>query len=86
MRDLLLRGELAAGQIAAPFSITRPAVSQHLLVLRNAGLVSVRKRGREQAYCLRAEPLREVYDWAEHYVHFGNEKMSALGHYLNETK
>jgi DNA-binding transcriptional ArsR family regulator len=86
MLDLLSRGELPAGQIAAPFSITRPAVSQHLHVLRKAGLVSVRRSGREQLYRLRAEPLREIYDWAAHYVHFWNDKLSALGQYLNENK
>jgi len=85
MLDLLSRGHLPAGQIAAPFSITRPAVSQHLLVLRRAGLVTVRKRGREQVYRLKAEPLREVYDWAEHYLHFWNDKLSALGRYLDQS-
>ena len=79
MLDLLSRGDLPAGQIAAPFSITRPAISQHLLVLRRAGLVSVRKRGREQVYQLKANPLRQVYDWAAHYVRFWNSKLSGLG-------
>jgi DNA-binding transcriptional ArsR family regulator len=86
MLDLLSSGEMAAGQIAAPFAITRPAVSQHLHVLRKAGLVSVRKQGREHVYRLRPEPLREVFDWAAHYAHFWNEKLFALGQYLNETE
>jgi len=85
MLDLLSQGDLPAGQIATPFSITRPAVSQHLLVLRRAGLVTVKKRGREQVYRLKAEPLREVYDWAEHYLHFWNDKLSALGEYLDQS-
>jgi len=85
MLDLLSRGDLPAGRIAAPFSITRSAVSQHLLVLRKAGLVSGRKRGREQVYRLKAEPLREVYDWAAHYVHFWNDKLAALGQYLDQS-
>jgi DNA-binding transcriptional ArsR family regulator len=76
---------LPAGQIAAPFSITRPAVSQHLLVLRRAGLVTVKKRGREQVYRLKADPLREVYDWAEHCLHFWNDKLSTLGQYLDQS-
>ena len=82
--DLLVGGELAAGEIAAPFSITRPAVSQHLRVLRRAGLVTVRRRGREQIYGLQARRLRQVYDWVEHYEQFWNEKLVALGEYLDK--
>jgi DNA-binding transcriptional ArsR family regulator len=82
--DLLVGGELAAGEIAAPFSITRPAVSQHLRILRRAGLVTVRRQGREQIYGLRAKPLRQVHDWVGHYERFWNEKLVALGQYLDE--
>lgn len=81
--DLLVRGELAAGEIAAPFSISRPAVSQHLRVLRRAGLVTVRRQGREQIYGLHAKPLRQVYDWVEHYEQFWNAGLTALGDYLD---
>ena len=80
--DMLRRGELAASVIASPFRISRPAVSRHLTVLRRAGLVSVRRRGREQIYRLQAQPLQELFDWVEHYRAFWNEKMTALGHYL----
>jgi DNA-binding transcriptional ArsR family regulator len=80
--DMLCRGDLAASAIASPFRISRPAVSRHLTVLRKAGLVSVHRRGREQIYRLRARPLREVFDWAEHYRAFWNDKMAALGDYL----
>jgi DNA-binding transcriptional ArsR family regulator len=80
--DMLSRGDLAASAIASPFHISRPAVSRHLTVLRKAGLVSVRRRGREQIYRLRAQPLHEVFDWVEHYRAFWNEKMAALGDYL----
>jgi len=81
--DLLAKGEMAAGQIAVPFAISRPAVSQHLRILRDAGLVSVRKAGREQIYSLRAIPIREVYDWAEHYERFWPDRLSALGKHLD---
>jgi DNA-binding transcriptional ArsR family regulator len=82
--DLLAKGELAAGELAAPFSITRPAVSQHLRILRRAGLVTVRRQGREQIYGLQAKPLRQVYDWVEHYEQFWNQKLAALGEYLDK--
>jgi DNA-binding transcriptional ArsR family regulator len=84
--DLLANGEMAAGDIAAPFAISRPAVSQHLRILRNAGLVSVRKKGREQIYSLRAIPIREIYDWAEHYQRFWPDRLSALGKHLDQQR
>lgn len=83
---MLSRGDLAATVIASPFRISRPAVSRHLAVLRKAGLVSVHRRGREQIYRLRAEPLQELFDWVEHYREFWNEKMNALGNYLATMK
>jgi DNA-binding transcriptional ArsR family regulator len=84
--DLLASGERAAGEIAAPFAISRPAVSQHLRILRDAGLVSVRKKGREQIYSLCAAPIREVYDWAEHYQQFWPDRLSALGKHLDQQR
>ncbi|MBV8213691.1 MAG: winged helix-turn-helix transcriptional regulator [Verrucomicrobia bacterium] len=82
--DLLAKGEMPAGEIAAPFAISRPAISQHLTILRDAGLVSVRKKGREQIYSLCAVPIREVYDWAEHYQRFWPDRLSALGKHLDQ--
>jgi DNA-binding transcriptional ArsR family regulator len=83
---MLSRGDLAANAIASPFRISRPAVSRHLTVLRKAGLVSVRRRGREQIYRLRPQPLREVSDWVEHYRAFWGERMAALGVYLRSQQ
>jgi DNA-binding transcriptional ArsR family regulator len=59
--------ELPVKHLAAPFSVSRPAVSQHLAVLLAAGLVRERKVGRERRYRLQAERLREVYEWAGSY-------------------
>jgi DNA-binding transcriptional ArsR family regulator len=84
--DMLSRGQLSAGEIARPFRISRPAISQHLTVLRSAGLVSVRRQGREQIYSLRPAPLREVYDWVDHYRAFWPAKLEALGAYLREKE
>ncbi len=80
--DELGRGERAVNDLARPFRMSRPAVSQHLRILLDAGAVSVRKVGRERHYKLRAAPLREVYDWLEHYKKFWTEKLTALGTYL----
>ena len=71
-------------QIAAPLTMTLSAVSQHLKILRDAGLVSVRRAGRERWYRLEAHPLREVSDWARTYERFWNEKMDALAEFLDD--
>jgi DNA-binding transcriptional ArsR family regulator len=54
-----------------------------LRVLREAGLVTATRAGRERHYRLRAERLREVYDWVGHYQKFWNEKLTALGKLLD---
>lgn len=81
--DILSHGQLAAGEIASHFRLSRPAISQHLHVLRRAKLVAVKRKGREQIYRLRPEPLREVYDWIAHYQEFWPTKVAAPGNYLD---
>jgi DNA-binding transcriptional ArsR family regulator len=47
--------------------MSQPAISQHLRILRDAGLVRVRQSGRQRFYCLNAAPLSEVFEWARVY-------------------
>lgn len=81
----LAGGEQPVNSLAAPFAMSRPAVSQHLRVLLDAGLVVERRVGRERVYRLRAEPLREVRDWVGHYEAFRTDKLGVLGEYLDRT-
>jgi len=60
---LLRPGPLTVGAIAREFAISRPAVSRHLRVLREAGLVSDQARGRERVYRLDLTPLEDVESW-----------------------
>ena len=60
---LLRDGELAAGEIAGCFAVSRPAVSRHLRVLRQAGLVVEEARGRRRVYRLDPAPLRPLEGW-----------------------
>ena len=72
----LVRGrELAAGEIAANFDVTRPAVSQHLNVLKEAGLVSERRNGTKRLYRARPEGLFELKAFLEE---FWDERLEAL--------
>lgn len=79
----LAEGEQPATAFLDQFAISQPALSQHLKVLRAAGLVDVRRDGRRRLYRLRAEPLRLVHDWAAHFERFWNDRLDRLGAWLD---
>jgi DNA-binding transcriptional ArsR family regulator len=72
---LVRHGELSAGEIAAHFDVTRPAVSQHLNVLKEAGLLSERRHGTRRLYRARLEGLAELKAFLEE---FWDERLGAL--------
>ncbi len=76
--DLLAGGELAAGELAGRFPVSRPAISRHLRVLREAGLVRVRTDGRRRVYALDPGPLRELDAWLERYRDLWAQRLDAL--------
>src|SRR5271165_2278962 len=79
----LARGEAPVGELAAPFSISQPAISKHLKVLERAGLI---QRGREAQWrpCrLDAGPLQDAAGWVEEYRHFWEPHLDALERYLD---
>ena len=61
--SLVRDGELTAGEIASHFDVTRPAISQHLNVLKEAGLVDERRNGTRRLYRVRPEGLTELRDF-----------------------
>jgi DNA-binding transcriptional ArsR family regulator len=65
--ELVRDRELPAGELAAEFEVSRPAVSRHLRVLREAGLVQERREGRLRLYRADPAPLRELRDWLDDY-------------------
>lgn len=81
--DRLIQGEMTVNHLAQPFAVSRPAISQHLAILMESGLVSKEVRGREHYYRLRPENLNEVREWITHFERFWPEKLDALGDYLN---
>ncbi|MFV8752029.1 ArsR/SmtB family transcription factor [Nannocystaceae bacterium ST9] len=76
-------GECAALDLGEGLEASQPALSKHLKVLRDAGLVRVRRSGRHQLYAMNPVPLREVVDWIEKYRRFWDERLDALGRYLD---
>ncbi|MEO6712325.1 MAG: metalloregulator ArsR/SmtB family transcription factor [Mycobacteriales bacterium] len=63
--ELLGPSPMTAGDIAARFDVSRPAVSRHLRVLREAGLVRVEGAAQHRVYSLECEPLHELEEWIE---------------------
>jgi DNA-binding transcriptional ArsR family regulator len=72
---LVREGELSAGEIAAHFEVTRPAISQHLTVLKEAGLVSERRNGTRRLYRARPAGLAELKAFLDG---FWDERLDAL--------
>ncbi len=70
-------GERSAGDIAAHFEITRPAISQHLAVLREAGLVTARRDGTRRLYSARPQGVVEIRAWIDRFWRDGLERLRA---------
>ena len=81
--DLLAEGERTVNDLLGYFSFSQPALSQHLKVLRDAGLVGVRQEGRLRHYSLQVGGLRSVADWVVAYERFWTEKLDVLGDVLD---
>jgi DNA-binding transcriptional ArsR family regulator len=77
-------GPLPVQELATHFAMRRPSVSEHLKVLKDAGLVREQKSGRQRFYRLEAEPLQEVSDWLSPYERFWRERLTSLRELLDE--
>lgn len=84
MLDLLTEAERSVNDIAAYFEMSRPAVSQHLRVLLDAGLVTERRQGRERRYRLVPEQLGPVRDWIAPYERFWDDHLQRLQKHLTK--
>ncbi|MFL6123234.1 ArsR/SmtB family transcription factor [Actinophytocola sp.] len=82
--ELLRGGERAAGELVERLGIAQPTVSKHLKLLREHGLVSVRQDAQRRVYRLSPEPLRELESWLAPYRVLWADRLSALGHHLDE--
>lgn len=82
--DLLADGERSAGDLVASLpALTQPAVSRHLRVLREVGLVEVRPDGQRRIYALRADGLVEIDTWIERYRRYWPRHLDALSRHLD---
>lgn len=84
--DALTEGPLPVHDLAAGFTISRPAVSQHLRVLKDASLVAEERVGKERRYRLNPAPLRDVDNWVGHYERFWRDRLLALHDVLDDGR
>ena len=84
--SLLANQKLTLSGVAEHFDISRPAVSKHIRILAECGLVVVHRQGRER-YCeARLEKLNEVSDWVGHYRQVWEQRLDRLDEYLSELQ
>jgi DNA-binding transcriptional ArsR family regulator len=84
MLNALSEGERTVGELAEPFDISLAAVSKHLIVLEDAGLVDRRVDGRTTICRLRAEPLADVREWVSFFESFWTDKLDRLARLMTE--
>jgi Predicted transcriptional regulators len=82
--QLLVDEEMPVNVISGHYAMSRTAVSKHLRVLQEAGLVKERKVGRETRYRLEPEPLLELKRWLSYYERFWENKLQALKRFVEE--
>jgi len=81
----LSRGDALVSELAAPFSMSLPAISKHLRVLEDAGLISKKKFGRSRVCHLEAEPLQKVASWTGFYKSFWDIRLDRLSQSLEQN-
>ena len=84
MLDLLLESDRPVNAIAGHFQMSRPAVSQHLRILLDAGLVTEQRHGRERRYHLVPERLGPVREWIAHYERVWDDRLQRLQKLLSK--
>lgn len=84
--NLLAYQNLNLNAVADKFDISRPAVSKHIKILAECGLIVISQQGRERYCSPNIVKLKEVADWVSRYEDFWNKKLDALGEFLAKEK
>jgi DNA-binding transcriptional ArsR family regulator len=84
--DLLRDGELPVGELVARLNMSQPAVSKHLRVLKEAGMVDVRADAQRRLYRIRPEPLAELDDWLASYRKLWTTRLDRLEEHLDRRR
>ncbi len=84
--NLIAYKSMNLNAIADNFDVSRPAISQHIKILTECGMVVIRQEGRERFCEARLEALREVSNWVDQYHSYWNEKLNSLDKYINKVQ
>ena len=84
--ELLRGGPLPVNDIHVRLKLRQSQASQHLKVLKDAGLVAMEPRAQQRLYSLRAEPLKQLHDWLDRYRHIWEERFEALDEIVEDLK
>lgn len=84
--NMLAHESLNVNEVAEHFIVSRPAISKHVKILTECGLIIIKREGRERYCHARLDKLNEVSDWVEQYRRFWNVKLDALEDYLDELQ
>ncbi len=75
---LLSKNDLTINKVAENFNVSRPAISKHVKILKECGLVEIRQQGRERYCSVNPKPLKDVYRWLAYFDRFWDKKLNAL--------
>ena len=82
----LCEGEATVSELARPFQMSMPAISKHIRVLEQAGLIRQSRRAQYRPCTIQAAPLREVSEWTEQYRHIWEASFERLHEYINQIE
>ncbi|MEO8231558.1 MAG: metalloregulator ArsR/SmtB family transcription factor [Ignavibacteriota bacterium] len=83
---LLSENKLTLNGVTENFKISRPAISKHVRILEECGLVTINQQGRERYCVVNPEPLNEVYDWLSYFDRFWDKKLNSLKTLMEKKK
>lgn len=84
--DLLSKKSLNLNAVAENFNISRPAISKHIRILTECGLIIIRQEGRERYCDVQLQKLKQVAKWTQQYSRFWDEKLNTLQSFLAKEK
>ena len=84
--NMIAHESLHLNLVAEKFHVSRPAISKHIKILTECGLITIRQEGRHRYCDAKLEKLNVVSDWVEHYKKFWTQKLDALEIYLDELQ
>lgn len=82
----LVDGEATVNELAAPFNMSLPAISKHIKVLEQAGLITQGQKAQYRPCVINVTPLKEVSTWTEQYRHIWETSFDRMENYINQIK